>query len=386
MRLKSFPSFLTLVLILSFGAMLLMYPMESCTGAKEGLMICFNLIIPSLFPFFVLSSLLISLGYAAQLGSHLKQVMWPAFRLNGSCASAIILGALGGYPVGIRTTLELYEDRQCTKEDALHLSSFCNNCGPAFLFSVAGCGIFSSKAAGFLLLGTHLVAALLVGFFFRFYPFSKEVTENALPKVQKSRPFTSVFPDCVKDSFSATLNVCAFVILFSVLLKLANCSGVLPFFAEQLAHFLPACFSPELCYSFIAGCFEISTGIYSLSEISQSPLALPLAAFMLGFGGLSVHCQSLPFLNRCVSSIAPYFLGKILQGFLAAGMTAIVAPFVLVSNTSIPIETISLGGTTFALLQQEIVALWFLSGGYFLFCRKKGLEIQHFLHYNKNRH
>jgi len=386
MRRVSFSLSFPLVMVCSFAVLLLMYPQESSAAAQDGITICSSLIIPSLFPFFVLSSLLVSLGFAAILGDWMKPWMWPVFRLNGSCASALILGAIGGYPVGARTAAQLYEDRQCTKEDALRLSAFCNNCGPAFLFSVAGCGVFSSKTAGFLLLGTHIAAACLVGFFARFYSFKTET--RVLPSnLRQKASFSAVFPDCVKDSFSATLNVCAFVILFSVLLRLSSCSGLLPWCAEHLARILPGSVSPELCHSLIAGIFELSTGIYTLTEVSSAPLALPLAAFLLGWGGLSVHCQSLPFLNRCVSSLAPYFAGKLLQGLLAALMTALLAPLFLSSGTPVapPIHTMLIGSSAITLLHQEVMALWCLSGAYFLLTSwKKGLVKRRKLLYNRN--
>ena len=155
-----------------------------------------------------------------------------------------------------------------------------------------------------------------------------------------------------------------------------------------MSQILPSAFSPELCHSLIAGIFELSTGIYTLSEVSTSPAALPMAAFILGWGGLSVHCQSLPFLNRCVNSLLPYFLGKLLQGLLAALLTAIFMPFLLstVPTTTVPIHTIFLGSPPMKLIQQELVALWCLSGAYFFFHQKKGLEKPRHLHYNRNNH
>lgn len=384
MRRKSFSYMASLLLLLAFGSLLLLYPQESAEAARDGLRICFELLIPSLFPFFVLSSLLVSLGFATLLGRCLKHFMWPMFRLNAPCATALVLGAVGGYPVGARITAQLYEDRLCSRADALRLSAFSNNCGPAFLFSVAGWGIFSSKAAGFLLLGTHLAAALVVGLLFRYYPLSEE-GRTVLPPPAQKNSFATVFPDCVRDSFSSTLNVCAFVVLFSVILRLSSCSGLLPWIATQLSLLLPTSFPPALCQSLIAGIFELSIAICSLSDISALPAALPLAAFLLGWGGLSVHCQALPFLNRCVDSFRPYFLGKFLQGIVAASLTAFLAPLLLPASTPtmLPLEGIFFHFPAIQLLHHEFLALWLLSGVYFLLSQKKGLVKPLHLHYNK---
>lgn len=371
---RRIPFFLTMFLLLGFGALLLLFPQESASAARDGLNICVTLIIPSLFPFFVLSSLLVSLGFASLLGKCMKGIMWPLFRLNAPCATALVLGAIGGYPVGARITAQLYETKQCSKADALRLSAFCNNCGPAFLFSVAGWGIFSSKAAGFLLLGTHLLAALLVGLIFRFYPSPTEERSSPLLQIE-THHFSSVFPDSVKDSFASTLNVCAFVILFCVILRLGSCSGLLTHVAYFLSSLLPSLFTPEVCQSLLAGIFELSYGVYSISSFSTSPLALPLAAFIMGWGGLSVHCQSLPFLKRFTQTLRPYFTGKLLQGLFAAGLTALLTPFVLpyTAPAFLPMDSMFYHNVHSSLFYQEVLALWVLSGVYFLVSSKKCL-------------
>lgn len=377
-------TFFKFFFLLGFAALLLLYPQESSAAARHGLTICFELIIPSLFPFFVLSSLLVSLGFATLLGRCLSGLMWPLFRLSGPCAAALALGAIGGYPVGARMTAQLYEQGQCSRADALRLSLFCNNCGPAFLFSVAGFGVFGSATVGLLLLGTHLAAAVLVGLFARVWPFPAERLDVKHGAAQ-APPFSAAFPDCVRDSFTSTLNVCAFVVLFAVLLRLGECSGLLTFFATVLSHPLPAAFSPNLCQSFIGGFFELSNGVYSLTPLRDTALALPVAAFILGWGGLSVHCQSLPFWKRCLGRLRPYFVGKFLQATLAALLTALLAPHVRAAAAPVllPLETALAPSAGQLLLQQEMCALFLLAGLYFLLSAKKGLVKQRTLPYNR---
>ena len=88
---------------------LVLWPGESMSAMKDGLKLCGNVILPSLFPFFVLSSLVVELGMSRYLGRLLEPVMAPLFRVNGACAAALALGFVGGYPVGARTAIELYQ-------------------------------------------------------------------------------------------------------------------------------------------------------------------------------------------------------------------------------------------------------------------------------------
>ena len=134
---------LGLGLLLSAAA-LVVWPQQSMGAMKDGLKLCANVIVPSLFPFFVLSSLVVELGMSRYLGRLLEPVMAPLFRVNGSCATALALGFVGGYPVGARTAISLYENGQCSKTEAERMLAFCNNCGPAFILGVVGTGIFGS--------------------------------------------------------------------------------------------------------------------------------------------------------------------------------------------------------------------------------------------------
>ena len=138
---------------------LMLYPQPSMEAAKSGLALCYNVIIPSLFPFFVLSSLVVELGLAGYLGRLLEGLMRPLFHVSGACASAFALGFIGGYPVGAKTAISLYENGMCTKTEAERLLAFCNNSGPAFILGVVGAGVFASSRVGVLLYLAHAAAS-----------------------------------------------------------------------------------------------------------------------------------------------------------------------------------------------------------------------------------
>lgn len=131
------------------------------------MLLCGDLIIPSLFPFFILSTLTVSLGFSSLLGRLLEPMMQPLFHQNGTGASALVLGFIGGYPVGAKTVCSLYQERLCTREQAQCLLAFCNNSGPAFIIGGAGIAIFQSARAGFVLMAIQILSALLVGMLFR---------------------------------------------------------------------------------------------------------------------------------------------------------------------------------------------------------------------------
>ena len=75
-------------------------PSEVAEAARGGIALCLDIIMPSLFPFFVLSTLIVELGLARYLGKALEGVMRPLFSIGGACSAAVVLGFVGGYPVG----------------------------------------------------------------------------------------------------------------------------------------------------------------------------------------------------------------------------------------------------------------------------------------------
>lgn len=360
-----------LLALLLLGILLFAFPEVSSAAAQDGISLCLHLLIPSLFPFFVLSSLLIATGMVQTCVRPLSRFTNPIFGTGSAGTSAFLLGIVGGYPVGARTLSQLVQRGECPQEEALRLSLFCNNCGPAFFIGAAGVGVFGSKTAGFLLLAANFVSALLLAVFLRIWR-GKVPSLSSRSSSSSTVSLLTVFPDCVNAAFSSTLSICAYVILFSVLTALVEASGILPCLVQTLSSLTPVGSAPGLWRSFLMGLLELSTGTASLQAVSSSPAALPLAAFLLGWGGFSVHCQSLPFWREANIPAAPYLAAKLTQGILAALITVLAAPLLPLSLPAMAPTTVSLPSPS--LLQQEMLALWGLAGGYFCLFGKKGVE------------
>lgn len=315
---------ITAALLISALA-LIAAPSEAMEGAKEGLHLCFNVIVPSLFPFFVLSSLVVDLGLAAKLGQFMERFMRPLFRVGGSCAAAMALGFIGGYPVGARTALQLYEQGLCTKTEAERLLAFCNNSGPAFILGVVGAGIFGDGRVGLLLYLTHALASVLVGLIFRFYGRDSKAPSSRRAKPIETVTLPAAFTGAVTRALQSTLNICAFVVFFSVVLRLLTAYGILGAVANLLSLLG---LEEEWARRLVAGLLELSSGVSSLSGGRGFVGLASMAAFMLGWAGLSVHCQVLSFLVDSGLSARVYIAGKFCHGLLAAALTWLLARLV----------------------------------------------------------
>lgn len=315
--------------LLCATAALLLYPQESAQAARDGLALCYNVIIPSLFPFFVLSSLIVELGLADYLGRALEKVMRPLFNVSGACASAVVLGFVGGYPVGAKTAISLYQSGACTKTEAERLLAFCNNSGPAFILGVVGAGVFASSKVGVLLYLTHMLASVCIGMLFRFYKADgSRMRETQVRRSFQTRRLSTALTGSVSGSFLSILNICAFVVFFTVVIRLLFQTGIMSAAAIGLgAVFAPLGFTAQWAQWLLTGLLELSSGVTAMAGSGALAGRLSMAAFMLGWAGVSVHCQVLSFLGDSGLSPRTYLVGKFLHGGLSALMTAQLCRF-----------------------------------------------------------
>lgn len=281
---------------------------RAAAACRTGLSLCVELILPSLFPFFVLSALLGKLGLPALLGKRLAPLGRRLFRVSGAGCTALVMGLLGGYPLGAAYIAELCESGCVDEGEAGRLLAFCNNSGPAFFLGALGTGVFRSLRCGLLLYTVHVCAALLTGLLLRGRgPSAAESSPAAAPPLSFSR----ALPEAVRQAVSASLNVCGFVVCFAVFTGLMNANGFFSLLSGRLA----ALSGQPLpwCRALLTGFFELGGGIGALRGLPPTPVNLALAAGLMGWGGLSVQFQTLALIADTQIKSAPHTAGRLLS-------------------------------------------------------------------------
>lgn len=273
-------------------------------GAGQGVELCLKTVIPSLFPFFLLSNVLTS----AFLGSSLpllRPIGWLCGIPKGA-ESLLVSGFLGGYPVGAQSIAAAYRAGQLPKGEAERLLAFCNNAGPAFLFGMAA-SLFPRQWMAWALWGIHISGALFTALLIP--------REDTAPvALSPGKPLT--IAAALQASLRIMATVCGWVVLFRVLIAFLN-RWVLWMFpvAAQVA---------------VTGLLELSNGCCALTAVSSLTTRFLLCSGMLAFGGLCVTMQTVSVTAGL--SLRYYILGKLLQTafslFLAyAVMTGAWLPF-----------------------------------------------------------
>lgn len=288
--------------------------------ASRGLRLCGELILPSLFPFFVVSLLLAKLGFPQKLGRLLSPLTRRLFRVSGAGATALFIGLCGGYPMGSVYLAELTEQGQLSPREAERLLGFGNNSGPAFLIGAIGGGVFASPRLGLLLYLSHALAALLSGLLLS--RLGGEPSPEAPLASRAPLPFSKALAEAVRGAVPAILQVCGFVILFTVFTGLLEANGFLPPL-QRLGALLGL--SPQQSRALVLGFWELGGGIGALRGLAPTSGNLALAAALVGWGGVSVHLQSLaPFADLPVRT-SRHLLGRLLSAVLSAGLVWLLA-------------------------------------------------------------
>lgn len=326
------------LIFLAFTFCLVIFSSNNLQAVKSGLTLWANSVVPSLFPFFVATEILINTDIINILGKLLNDYMKPLFNIRGEGSFAFIMGIISGYPVGAKIASEFRKNNICSKEECERLLSFSNNSGPLFIIGTVGILMYGSTIIGLLLFITHILAGITVGIIFRFWKRNtKSNLSTSSRKIQNNNISFSnlgeVLSNSITNSISTIFLIGGFVVIFSCVISILKASGIL----NILTSFIFPVFNTfNIDTSFVSplicGFLEITNGINSISQIACKKLSinLILTAFLLGFGGLSVFLQVLSITSKTDLSIKPYIYGKLLQGIFASFYTYIfinIIPF-----------------------------------------------------------
>ena len=265
-------------------------------GATEGIDLCLNTVIPSLFPFIVLSAVI-----SSSMGSCFTAILHPVAALCSMPPGSEILlfiGFLGGYPVGAQSIYQSYHCGQLTKKDAQRLLGFCNNAGPAFIFGMVG-NLFSSSAAVWSIWMIQIISALVVGVLL---PASNDGS-SVSPQVNSLS-----ISDALRCGIKATSSICGWVVLFRILITVC-------------ARWLNWIMTPEY-KSLFAGILELTNGCISLFDIEHEGLRYILCNCFLSFGGICVAMQTISVTYDL--GMGMYCRGKLMQCLVSFILSVVI--------------------------------------------------------------
>jgi len=256
-------------------------------GAQAGVELCLKTVVPSLFPFFVLSGLVVG-----SWGADFKMPRCLSGILPGMAdrmPTLVLPAFLGGYPVGAQAVCQSWRSGNLTKEDAQRLLAFSNNAGPAFLFGMVG-RMFPEPWMVWLLWAVHVLGALFAAHCL-----------SAPSQAKSTQTIPQAAGDPVRESVKTMGVVCGWIVLFRTLIA----------FLDRWALWVV----PPAVRVLLVGLLELSNGCLELANISNIAVRFLVCSCLLASGGLCVTLQTTSVTRGL--SLRYYGLGKALQALVS---------------------------------------------------------------------
>jgi len=320
------------------------YPKEAFDSAIMGLNLWWNVVFPSLLPFFILSEILMGFGVVHFIGVLLEPLMRPVFNVPGIGAFAMSMGLASGYPMDAVITCKFRQNQLCTAVEAERLLSFTNTADPLFMFGAVAVGMFAMPELGPTIALAHYLSSFLVGIIFRFHGRRRDLLESSNYKKppgnivvrafralynarqEDKRSLGQLLGDSVKTSMNTILLIGGFIILFSVFLRIISVIGLTDILTSFFSFWLQIIgVSTSLAPALVSGLFELDIGSMVASQ-ADAPLAekVAIAGAIIAWSGLSVHGQVASIVIESGIRMGPYMVARFLHATIAAVLTFVL--------------------------------------------------------------
>lgn len=286
------PSFLT-VFICWY---LFSEPKICADGVRNGISMCAEIVIPSLFPFMVISSFIIKSGMGDALGKLLCKPTNLIFKLPGICSSVIIMSQIGGFPIGAKMTAELLKSNSITQNQAQRMNIFCINAGPAFIIGTVGSLMLGSTKAGVIIYASTVCASLITGILSVSINDKKTELKSEKAIIKLHDPISS-FVNSTSSAASSMLMISAWVVVFRLVCDIVASTDI----SSQFKLFFNCL-------------LEVTNGCQNAAGI----LPIPAVAAIISFGGLSVHCQINSFIRESGLKMRYFYTARLVCASLSA--------------------------------------------------------------------
>lgn len=345
-RARNFALFFSLLAL----AFLLWRASSAARHARLALSLIGSTLIPSLFPFMVISEVLQKCGFVSAVGSLFAVPMRRLFDTSGDGGGAIILGMLCGFPIGAKCAAALYDEGKISITELERLMAISSIPSAAFCISTVGASLLGSAGLGIALYISSLFSAFLVGAVDARLARKKKGVSAKKEKAAKASPINDIgiseLVFAVSSSAVGVIRISGFVLFFSVFLGVISELS----FIDSLS---------GAAVGLFFSIFELTSGVARVAVCGNSEATLVLLSFALGWSSLSIHFQIMSVTDGRGASFSRYLVLKLFQGIISAALTFIISVFfpITIKKTSLAIFTSGIPST----LSSVICALFLLS-------------------------
>lgn len=284
---------------------------SALTGAK----LAFNSILPTIFPFSVICNLLICYDGITLYSKLLGPLICRPLNLSKNCSFPLIASFLCGYPLGAKYASDIYNLGYIEKNEYERLLNIASNAGPIFILGAISIAMLNNIRYGYILLIANYLSSFIIGFLIKSKSSKFTPNNNPKPIVNTYNSFGTNLKNSLESAINTTLNIFAFIILFSVVINIIKSIYFIKDAFLLLENFFNI--SNGLIYNIFLGSIEFTNGC-KLISLSDIPINLKLStiSFILCFSSLSVIAQVSSIISKDKPNYIKYIKLKFLQGLL----------------------------------------------------------------------
>lgn len=355
-------NYLILLPLLGALVLLLLFPEPVIMATRTGILAWADKVVPALFPFLVLTSLMTHYQLPQMLGKLLAPVFKNVLHISPITFFIMFMSTLSGNPSGARLAKEYYDEGALTKQEFRGLLYFSNFASPLFIIGTTGVVLYESQRVGYLLLVAHLMGSLAV--FIGCYPLLKSKNSDRVQVIRfPKEPFSQLLLSAIEQATATLVRIGGIIVFFYIMTEVMQLVQLYELLENLLAPLLNI-LNIDNAGPLFSGMMEFTQGVFKLSS-HNAPLNLRLAitAFIISFAGLSVHTQVLMFAKGSDFKYRTYVLYRTLHGWGSALIVLFMWRFFLtdISDVFLPAEAEILASSfTFLPFTIGIIGFYFL--------------------------
>lgn len=322
-----------------FILLIVKYPEICVNSAKEGINLWVFIVLPSLLPFFIINDMLISLKVPDNISRLFAPFAKFLFNTSGYGAYVFIMSIFSGYPTGAKITSNLIEGKKISSYEGQKILTFSSTSGPLFIIGVVGASMLKSTSAGYILILSHILGAIINGIVFSILLGRNNTYDSKVEKIKyNNKSISEMLSDAILNSFLTSGIIGGYIILFSVIISLLNKIEFFNIFSSILCSvFLIPIHTSNLISHFFEASLEISNGAKILSNLSiQMDHKLILLSFIIAFSGLSIIGQVSSIITKSKINLNIYILSKISHGLISSMLCYVFLYFNFFSIQTFP--------------------------------------------------
>ena len=269
-------------------------------------------VFPSLFPFFVLSEMLINYGFIELIGELFKPIFEKLFKINGNAAFVFIMSLLSGFPSNAKYTRELYLHGKLNEHEATKILMFSHFSNPLFILGAVSIIFLNDKRLGILVMLSHYLSNIIIGLLVRNYhpsnvkkdkfSIKKAIMKMHNKRINNDKKFGTIITNSLVNSINTLLLILGVVTTFLIITTIIDNNFHLNLFNKTI----------------LSGFLEMTQGLKHTSLLSTSnEYRAILITMILSFGGLSVHTQILSIISDTKIKYKPFLLARLMHIVLA---------------------------------------------------------------------